>query len=58
MRDSQKARFMPQASGVEPTFTVMMVTTLMKRASIRMKSHNIANRKAHPQLSTIVIVYV
>jgi hypothetical protein len=57
IRESQKARFIPQASGVAPTLTVMIVTTLMKSASIRIKSMMIENRKAHPQLSTIVIVY-
>ena len=57
IRDSQKARFIPHASGVAPTFTVIIVTTLMNRASISMKSDIIANRNAQPQLSTIVIVY-
>ena len=57
IRESQNARLMPQASGVAPTFTVMIVTTLMNRASMRMKSAIIENKKAHPQLSTIVIVY-
>jgi hypothetical protein len=54
---SQQARFLPQASGVAPTFTVMIVTTAMKRASIRMKSQRIANKKAQPQLSTCVTEY-
>ncbi len=57
IRESQKARFIPHASGVAPTLTVMMVTTVMNRASIRIKSMIIENRKAHPQLFTIVIVY-
>ena len=54
---SQKARFLPQASGVPPTLTVMMVTMPMKMASMSTKSLTIANMNAHPQLSTIVTLY-
>ena len=54
---SQNARYLPQASGVAPTLTVIMVTTDINKPSIRMKSLTIANKKAHPQLSTKVMLY-
>jgi hypothetical protein len=41
---SQKARLRPQASGVAPTFTVMMVTTAINRPSTKMKSAMIENK--------------
>jgi len=53
---SQKSLFRPQASGACPTLTVMMVTTVIKSASITMKSAKIENRKAQPQLSTKPVV--
>ena len=49
IRESQKARLRPQASGLAPTFTVMIVTTVIKRPSTTIKSARIEKRKAQAQ---------
>ena len=54
---NQNWRLRPQASGADPTFTAMMVTTNMKNPSTITKSEMTENMKAHPQSMTKPVLY-